>query len=201
MADDPDRVDGTPFDGIEDAESSTEGGGFWYPTVEDIVRVHDDIIEEDPDGEPGIEDRERIQYAVDYVKHGMFGEKPETIHEKAFGLMRLIVSNHWFVDGNKRTALNTTNLFYLFNGYELDYGEDLRAMLKLLAVREEIVDRDVAIDYLADQTGTIDEDAMWSLGQVLVTGALADQFGVNLDTLDVRIDGTDADPDHDDHNG
>jgi death-on-curing family protein len=70
----------------------------------------------------------------------MYGEKPETVHEKAFDLMRLIASNHWFVDGNKRTALNTTNLFYLLNGYDLEYGEDLRSMLKLLAVREQYVE-------------------------------------------------------------
>lgn len=129
----------------------------------------------------------------------MFGEKPETIHEKAFGLMRLIVSNHWFVDGNKRTALNTTNMFYLFNGYELDYGEDLRAMLKLLAVREEIVDRDVATDYLADQTGTIDEDTIRSIGLVAVAGALADQLDVDLDAPDELAD--DPDLNHSDHNG
>lgn len=46
-------------------------GDFWYPTVEEIVGIHDDIIAEDPDGEPGIENQERIQYVIDYVKHGM----------------------------------------------------------------------------------------------------------------------------------
>lgn len=70
--------------------------------------------------------------------------------------MRLIASNHWFVDGNKRTALNTTNLFYLLNGYKLEYGDDLRAMLKLLAVKENLIDRSVATDYLADQTKALD---------------------------------------------
>lgn len=158
MADDPDESVGedSRSDEIDigELEVSSAGGigDFWYPTVDDIVEVHDAIIEEDPNGEPGIEDRERIQYAVDHVQHGTFGEKPETLHEKAFDLMRLIASNHWFVDGNKRTALNTTNLFYNLNGYELEYGEDLRSMLKLLAVREDIIDRDVATGYLADQT-------------------------------------------------
>jgi len=128
---------------------------FWYPTVEDVVTIHDDIIEEDEDSEPGVRDSNQIQYAIDHIKHGHFGEGPETIHEKAFHLMRLLAANHWFVDGNKRTALNSMDLFYTFNGYELDYGEDLRSMLKLLSVREELIDEEVAVEYLAEQTESI----------------------------------------------
>lgn len=161
---------------------------IWYPTVDDIVRIHDDIIEEDPDSEPGIGSRDRIQYAVEHIEHGAFGEGPETIHEKAFDLMRLLASNHWFVDGNKRTALNATNLFYFFNGYELEYGEDLRAMLKLLAVREEIIDREVATEYLSEQTETM-----------TITEKIARWLGKIHD--DEKIERSDFDgQDADDHN-
>lgn len=175
--DEEDALADSLFDGVEEVEltdeSTSSGDGFWYPTVEDIVGIHDDIIEENPESEPGIEDRERIQYVVDYIEHGTFGERPETVHEKAFALLRLISSNHWFVDGNKRTALNTTNLFYLLNGYELGYGEDLRSMVKLLAVRETLVDREEATDYLADQTEVVD------LGKLLVARGL-----INTDQTD-----------------
>lgn len=128
---------------------------FWYPTLEDVLAIHDDIVSEDRDSEPGVENRERIQYALDHVEHGHFGEGPETVHEKAFHLMRLLASNHWFVDGNKRTALNTTEVFYLFNGYEFDYGEDIRSMLKLLAVREGLIDPDVAIEFFSEKVDLI----------------------------------------------
>lgn len=101
---------------------------FWYPSVEDIRILHDEIVEEDEDSEPGIKDPDRISSAVDYIQHGHFGQVPETIHEKAFHLMRLITANHWFVDGNKRTALNTVEMFYLFNGYELDTDDHLRSI-------------------------------------------------------------------------
>lgn len=165
MADESDEesnvdLDDSLFDGVEKAtdngKRADDSTGFWYPTVEEIIEIHDAIITEDPDGQPGIEAEDRIQFAIDHVKFGSMGERPETIHEKAFTLLRLIASNHWFVDGNKRTALNTTNLFYLFNGYELDYGEDLRAMLKLLAVRETIIDRSAATTYLADRTSPLE---------------------------------------------
>lgn len=56
------------------------------------------------------------------------------------------------MDGNKRTALNSTIVFYAMNHYRLTYGEDVRAMLKLLSVRESLINKSVAIEYLSEQT-------------------------------------------------
>lgn len=154
-----------------------EEADVWYPTVDDILLIHEDIIEEDPDATPGIRDETRIQFAIDYVEEGYFEEKPSTIHEKAFHLMRLIASNHWFADGNKRTALNATELFYLVNGYELDYGDDVRSMLKLFSVREDLIDADAGSRYLRDRTTAFpdeaeDADPRAALG-VLIVGLVA----------------------------
>ncbi|RXK47014.1 type II toxin-antitoxin system death-on-curing family toxin [Halorientalis pallida] len=174
---------------------------LWYPTVEDIVEIHDDIIAEDEQSEPGIEEKDRIQYAVDYIKHGVMSKQPETIHEKAFALMRLIASNHWFVDGNKRTALNTTNLFYYLNGYELEYGEDLRAMLKLLAVREDIIDRDTATGYLADQTEPLDEDDWMTLGLTALLNLIVNALDPeDIDAEEILSETADS-TDLNNHNG
>ena len=121
---------------------------------------------------------------ANYVKHGYFGEVPATIHEKAFHLMRLLASNHWFVDGNKRTALNTTELFYLVNGYELDSGEDIRSTLKLFSVRESLIDREVGPEYLADQTAPIeidDDSDLWAALGVLLAAVAVQYLDVNPD--------------------
>jgi|GEM_PF-703668 death-on-curing protein len=162
------------------AEDSEDG--LWYPSVDDILLLHDDIVSEDADASTGVNDANRIEFAINYVKHGYFGEVPETIHEKAFHLMRLLASNHWFVDGNKRTALNTTELFYLVNGYELDYGEDVRSMLKLFSVRESLIDRAVGPIYLADQTtpNEIDDDLdPWAALGVLLVAVLARHLDID----------------------
>jgi death-on-curing protein len=45
---------------------------------------------------------------------------PETIYEKAFHLLRLLVANHPFVDANKRAALNTAVVFYFLNEYRFE---------------------------------------------------------------------------------
>ncbi|WP_373189547.1 Fic family protein [Halolamina sp.] len=47
-----------------------------------------------------------MDFVLDYIEAGSFGEAPEGIHETAFHLLRLLVANHPFVDANKRTALN-----------------------------------------------------------------------------------------------
>lgn len=144
--------------------SDNSESDLWYPTVEDIVALHDQIIESDPDSEPGVQYPDQIQFAIDYVSEGHFGQAPDTVHEKAFHLMRLIAANHWFVDGNKRTALNTTNVFYAFNGYHLSYGDDLRAMLKLFSVRQSLIDREVGVEYLEEQTSEMDPSIAEELG-------------------------------------
>lgn len=156
--------------------------GLWYPSVDDILLVHEDIVGEDENTEQGVESEDRIQFAVDYVQHGHFDKVPETLHEKAFHLMRLIASNHWFVDGNKRTALNSTELFYMVNGYELNYGEDIRSMLKLFSVRERLIDREAGAEYLKDQVTHVeieeeDTDTQAAL-VVLVVAELANQLNV-----------------------
>lgn len=85
---------------------------LWYPSVEDVLAIHDDIVSEYPDTPSGVKSRGDIEFALNYIEAGSFGKTPETIHEKAFHLLRLLVANHPFVDANKRTALNTTVVFY-----------------------------------------------------------------------------------------
>jgi death-on-curing protein len=86
--------------------------GFVYLTPDDVLDLHEAVLTNDPDAEPGVRNEGAIEYALDAVRSGRFGEKPETVHEKAFQLLRLVVANHPFVDGNKRTALATTAVFY-----------------------------------------------------------------------------------------
>ncbi|QGA83478.1 type II toxin-antitoxin system death-on-curing family toxin [Halomicrobium sp. LC1Hm] len=134
-----------------DREIEVESEGIdepWYPNPGDIVEIHDEVLEDDPKAEPGLKHRGDIEYAVDHIKHGHFGEGPETLHEKAYQLMRLIAANHPFVDGNKRTALASTMYFYFWNGYDLSYQEELESMLVLISIREDFIDPDVAVEYL-----------------------------------------------------
>jgi death-on-curing protein len=129
---------------------------FWYPSVEDVLDIHGDIVSEYPDTSPGIQNRGDVGFALAYVREGSFGEVPETINQKAFHLLRLLVANHPFVDGNKRTALNTTYTFYLLNGYRFEYDDEIRAILKQFGTDERSVDEDHVLDYLRTHTTEVD---------------------------------------------
>lgn len=131
-------------------------GALWYPSVEDVLDIHEDIVCEYPDTSSGVQNHGDIEFALQFIRDGSFGQIPETIHEKAFHLLRLLVANHPFVDGNKRTALNTTVVFYFLNGYRFDYDNEIRAVLKQFGVDEAEVDERAVIDYLREHTEQID---------------------------------------------
>ena len=125
---------------------------IFYPTKGEILSIHQDIIESDEDASTGVLRDGDIDFALDCIQHGHYGEVPTTIHEKAMTLMRLLSANHPFADGNKRTALNTTWTFYALNGLYFDYGEEIKAILKLFAVMERMVDQEEVTSYFEDIT-------------------------------------------------
>lgn len=118
-----------------------------YPSVDLVLDLHEQIIVEGDTTEPGVRSEDVIASALQYISEGFFGEVPETIHSKAVHLMRLLVAEHPFVDGNKRTALRTVVVFYLINGYTFDYGDEIRALLHRFATDEAAVDTDTAVIY------------------------------------------------------
>ncbi|WP_049928315.1 type II toxin-antitoxin system death-on-curing family toxin [Halopiger goleimassiliensis] len=120
---------------------------FAYPSVELVLDLHEQIVAEGDNTEPGIRSADAIASVLQYISEGYFGEVPETIHEKAIHLMRLLVAEHPFVDGNKRTALRTVVVFYMMNGFTFDYGDEIRALLHRFATDETTVDTDTAAIY------------------------------------------------------
>ena len=131
------------------------GGEFEYLTVEDILTLHETIVHSDDSTEPGVHSRGDIQYTISTVGEGHFGEGPDTVHENAAQYLRLLTANHPFVDGNKRTALVSTVAFYALNGYSLDYGSEIRLLLKQLAIDESTVPLWDIVEYLAANTAEL----------------------------------------------
>lgn len=128
-----------------------------YPTEADIRSIHDSIVADDPQSDEGVRAPGEIESALHYVSEGYFDQVPETIHEKAAHLMRLLTAGHPFVDGNKRTALATVDAFYAANGYVFEYDDEVRTILKAFAIDAADVDMDRVIDYCrehaVDETG------------------------------------------------
>jgi len=99
-----------------------------------------------------------VEYAIEFVREGQFGSGPESLHEKAFHLLRLLVANHPFVDGNKRTALATTVLFYEMNGIEFRYDREVKDILKAFGTNANEVSQSRVTSYLEQHTDPLDED-------------------------------------------
>lgn len=123
-----------------------------WPTTEDVLAIHEAVVSASEVTEPGVRAPGDVAYAVQAAREGPFGEAPDSLHDAAFQLLRLLVANHPFVDGNKRTALATTVAVYGLHGRALDYDRDLKATLKELAIDERAVDRDEVTAYLAERT-------------------------------------------------
>jgi len=129
-----------------------------YLSTDDILAIHELVVESNEDTAAGVARSGDIEYAVEHIREGHFGHGPESFHEKAFQLLRLVVVNHPFVDGNKRTALMSVRVFYALNGLEFKYDRQIKEILKTLATDETAVEEEVVLSYLHEHTAPLEPE-------------------------------------------
>ncbi len=92
---------------------------FLYPTIEQVLDLHEDAVRLFGGRSP-IHDFTMLHSAIERPKATFGGvDLYPDVYTKAAALISSMVLNHPFDDGNKRTALLTTLLFFHLNGYEL----------------------------------------------------------------------------------
>jgi len=92
-----------------------------YITLEDLLQIHVLLIKE-TSGSDGIRDMGRLESALATQTQSVFNEELyETIFEKAGALLRGIIADHAFVDGNKRTGVLSSLTLLDINGCRLDF--------------------------------------------------------------------------------
>lgn len=86
-------------------------------TLQDLELIHMQIVDASG-GSQGTRDARQLESALAAMRQEVFGEElyPE-IHEKAAELLRGIIANHAFVDGNKRTGIMSALIFLNLKGY------------------------------------------------------------------------------------
>lgn len=88
-----------------------------YLTVEEILAIHDLIIEE-TGGSLGVRDEHLLRSLAERPKASFGGlEQFPTLFLKAAAYLEAIATYHVFVDGNKRTALTIAQVFLKANGH------------------------------------------------------------------------------------
>lgn len=90
---------------------------------EEVLYLHHRLIEE-TGGSHGVRDVGLLQSATQSPMGG-FGDQEfyPSLFEKAAVLMRSIVQNHPFVDGNKRTGISAAAMTLQINGFSLNASQ------------------------------------------------------------------------------
>ena len=85
-----------------------------YPSVEEVLVLHSLLLTR-YGGEPGVRDLGMLDAALHRPRSGYY----ESLSEQAAALLQSLANNHAFVDGNKRVAFFSTDVFLRLNGYRL----------------------------------------------------------------------------------
>lgn len=94
-------------------------------SLEQLLEIHAFVVEA-TGGSAGLRDLGRLEAAIATQTQSVFGEELyATIADKAAALIRGIVADHPFVDGNKRTAMLVGLTFMAINdeGFNAQQGE------------------------------------------------------------------------------
>ena len=91
-----------------------------YLTLANILEIHHYLINEFS-GTHGVRDKTVLESAINWPKSGYY----KSILEEAAASMGSLFINHPFVDGNKRVAFFSTDIFLRLNGYSIDCEDEV----------------------------------------------------------------------------
>ncbi len=107
-------------------------------TVDEIIMLHDKLLKA-TGGLPGLRDRGLLESAVLGINASFEDvEQYPTAEEKAARLAYALISNHAFVDGNKRVGVLAMLMTLRLNGVVLRYHQQELIDLGLAAASSEI---------------------------------------------------------------
>lgn len=93
-------------------------------TLEEALHIHDVLVDKFG-GSPGIRDTELLLSALARPEQTFEGkELYPTAIEKAAAVLESIVTNHPFIDGNKRTGYTLFRLYLLKGGLDIVAPQD-----------------------------------------------------------------------------
>lgn len=127
-----------------------------YLTADEIEDLHEQIIL-CYGGVGGVLSYDLLESASARPRAAILGQELyPTIEEKAAALMHSIITNHPFVDGNKRTAFLATQEFLRLNGYEI-VAKTQEAKELTLAIAEGQLDVPEIANWLCQHIRLISE--------------------------------------------
>jgi death-on-curing protein len=116
-----------------------------YLTPKQVLFIHSRLVTE-TGGSHGLRDLALLESAVARPR-ATFDSKEfyPDLFTKAAALMGLLINNHPFLDGNKRTGITATGLFFRINGWKLTASSK-----ELVACTMRVAVEGLEIDELAN---------------------------------------------------
>lgn len=90
-----------------------------FLSLDEAIAIHERLIEKFG-GSPGLRDRGLLESALFRPQTGYYSD----LSEMAAALFESLISNHAFVDGNKRMAFFVSDIFLRLNGWKLAVSAD-----------------------------------------------------------------------------
>jgi death-on-curing protein len=116
-----------------------------YLSKSQVIHLHERLIDRFG-GPAGLRDEGALDSALGRPQATFDGEDLyPTLAEKAAALFHSLVSNHPFLDGNKRLAAISSELFLLVNGLELAASDEDLEELVMSTARGELAVEQIAI--------------------------------------------------------
>ena len=122
---------------------------YVWPALAVVLAIHDEQIAEHG-GSGGLRDAGLLDGALHRPLHYLsFADDPD-IGLLAAVLAHGLVTNHPFVDGNKRTSFVVTELFLELNGYKL-IADDADVVTTWLALADGSIDEKVLAIWIGER--------------------------------------------------
>ena len=102
-----------------------------FLTLEEVLEIHETLLREFG-GPPGVRDLGLLESALFRPRTGYYHD----LIEMAAALFESLLMNHPFVDGNKRVAFFSVDIFLRINGYRITVDSD-EAHRKIIEIIEQ----------------------------------------------------------------
>lgn len=124
-----------------------------YLNVKDVAMIHFLVMKKFGEGEKaGVKDVGLLESAVHRPQQSAFVEDAyPSFFGKTAALFELLVKNHCFYNGNKRTAFASVDIFLKKNGYKLQQNDQENEDFTVLVAQGE-VDAPEIMQWLEENT-------------------------------------------------
>jgi len=117
---------------------------IYYPNYEAVIEAHKRIVMASG-GTAGVLSMSNLQYVLDTAKDIGKGSELDKLVSKAAYILHNIITLHPFIDGNKRTAFETTKAFLQLNGEDFEAADDESFDILISVAKGELNVRDIEV--------------------------------------------------------